>query len=390
MYKIYVNTSDRHKQFAHLLKDGKVIGEIENGVDPVVMVRELLQRAKLTPADISEFEANPGPGSFTGLKIGVTAINVLNWALGRKKASELQMPEYGSEPNIHKTKWIESSPTERVREYFNTFESRWGYSLLLRGIKHFVGYYPEGKMNISIVKAQHLMEDKIAEKTGLPARSLWLDAGCGEGKVAIYLAQEYGYRIEGVDLMQPSIQRADREIKKLGLSERVKVRIGDYTSLDFVDKTFDGVYTMETLVHVANYKDALKEFYRVLKPGGKLILFEYSVKNWEKLSLEQQKVGNLIVEASGMHGLLHFQEGSLEKFVEEAGFKHISTEDATQKMFPMLRIFHIIAWFPYQIIKLLGLQRQFVNVTASVEFYKLRSSGDFGSYTIITAVKPTN
>ena len=106
MYKVYLDTSDRYKKSARLLKDGEVIDEVAGEADPVVMIRELLQRAKLAPADILEFEANPGPGSFTGLKIGVTVVSVLNWALGRKTIKQLQMPEYGAEPNIHPTKWL--------------------------------------------------------------------------------------------------------------------------------------------------------------------------------------------------------------------------------------------------------------------------------------------
>src|SRR3989344_3159902 len=106
MYKVYLDPSDRYKKAARLVKGGGVIDEVAGEADPVVMIRELLQRAKLTPADISEFEANPGPGSFTGLKIWVTVVNVLNWALGKKKIGDLQVPEYGAEPNIHKTKWL--------------------------------------------------------------------------------------------------------------------------------------------------------------------------------------------------------------------------------------------------------------------------------------------
>jgi len=107
MWKIYIDTSDRYKKSVQLLKDDKIMDEIVGDKDPIVMINELLQRNDLTPQDISEFEANPGPGSFTGLKIGVTIANVLNWALGRKKSVELETPEYGAEPNIHPTKWLE-------------------------------------------------------------------------------------------------------------------------------------------------------------------------------------------------------------------------------------------------------------------------------------------
>jgi tRNA A37 threonylcarbamoyladenosine modification protein TsaB len=107
MYKIYLDTTDRHKKSATLVKDGKIISEVSGDKDPVVMTRELLTKAKLKPSDIYEYEANPGPGSFTGIKIGITIANVLNWALGRKSVKQLQTPEYGSEPNIHQTKWLQ-------------------------------------------------------------------------------------------------------------------------------------------------------------------------------------------------------------------------------------------------------------------------------------------
>ena len=70
-------------------------------------------------------------------------------------------------------------------KYFSAKESRWGYSLLLRGTKHF-GYYPVGKEHIPMSKAQRLMEDKLGKKLDLPHNSMLLDAGSGEGNVEIY------------------------------------------------------------------------------------------------------------------------------------------------------------------------------------------------------------
>ena len=279
-----------------------------------------------------------------------------------------------------------TQPTKKVIDYFSTKESKWGYTLFLKGTKHF-GYYPEGKENISISEAQHLMEAKLAEKLSLPAESLVLDAGCGEGKVAIYLAQKYGYNIKGVDLLDFSLQKANEEITSLGLSNKIEVKQGDYSKLEFADNIFDGAYTMETLVHVANYTDALKGFYRVLKPGGKLVLFEYSLRNWDKLTLKQQEMGKLIIEESGMHALPHFQDGTFKTLLKETGFTNIFIEDATQRIMPMLKIFYKNAVVPYQIIKLLGLQKKFVNTTSAVEGYKMIQTGNYGSYNIISAIK---
>ena len=274
----------------------------------------------------------------------------------------------------------------KVIKYFNTKESRFGYSLLLKGTKHF-GYYPRGKENISMAKAQRLMEDKLSEKLNLPSNSLILDAGCGEGNVAINLAEKYGLRIYGVDLLDFAVSKAISKSKELNLQNKVKFKIGDYTKLDFPDKTFDGIYTMETLVHVPDYKKALKEFYRVLKPNGKLVLFEYSMCHRENLSSENQGISDIIIEESAMHSLPFFIHDKFPQILKHAGFDDVIVDNITPCVMPMLRRFYLIARIPYIFIKVLGLQRKFVNATFSVEGYKNIKNNDYWRYNIISAIK---
>lgn len=100
MYKIYIDSADKKEKLVQLLKDDKVVSEKRGDIDIVGAIRDLLKENKLNVKDIDEFSSNLGPGSFTGLKMGVTVANVLNWALGRKKITELDLPNYGREPNI--------------------------------------------------------------------------------------------------------------------------------------------------------------------------------------------------------------------------------------------------------------------------------------------------
>lgn len=274
---------------------------------------------------------------------------------------------------------------KKVIKYFNTKESKWGYTLLLKGTKHF-GYYPKGKEEISMLRAQKLMEDKLAEKLDLPANSLVLDAGSGEGNVAINLAKKYDLRIYGVDLLDFAVKKAISKSKELNLQNKVKFKLGDYTKLDFPDKTFDGVYTMETLVHVPDYKKALLEFNRVLKPNGKLVLFEYSMASRKKFTPKELKITDMVNEESGMHSLPHFVHGKFPQILKAAGFKNVSVKDITSHIMPMLRKFYLIAYIPYIFIKFLGLQRKFINTTFSVEGYR-NSRSDFFRYNILSAVK---
>jgi tRNA A37 threonylcarbamoyladenosine modification protein TsaB len=101
-YKIYIDTTDRANRKISLLDNAdNVVEEIVGDVDVVSVLQKLLDAKSLDPSDIEIYDVNPGPGSFTGIKIGVTTVNVINWALGNKKMDELVKPVYGQEPNIN-------------------------------------------------------------------------------------------------------------------------------------------------------------------------------------------------------------------------------------------------------------------------------------------------
>lgn len=101
MYKILIDSTERYEKSVKLVKNsGEIVAEKKGDIDLVSVIAELLKTNGLNPKDIEMFEVNPGPGSFTGLKIGTTIANVLNWALGKKKSNELTYPNYGREPNI--------------------------------------------------------------------------------------------------------------------------------------------------------------------------------------------------------------------------------------------------------------------------------------------------
>ena len=106
--KIYIDSSQRDMKKVSLLEcvgdTEKKLDLVEGSIDVVGAIRDLLKRNKLELKDISEFEPMLGPGSFTGLKVGVTVSNMFNWLLGRKDLKNLDLPEYGGEPNISEPK----------------------------------------------------------------------------------------------------------------------------------------------------------------------------------------------------------------------------------------------------------------------------------------------
>ncbi|MCJ7740691.1 class I SAM-dependent methyltransferase [Candidatus Microgenomates bacterium] len=230
------------------------------------------------------------------------------------------------------------------------------------------------------------MIDKLAETIKLPKHSYLLDAGCGEGYTAIYLAQHYHYHVAGVDLLDFNITSAKKKSQKEGVKEKVNFHIMNYEHLTYSDSTFDGVYTLETLVHAQNYIKALREFHRILKPHGKIVLFEYTMAPQKLLTKQQKEMATLVNKVSGMHSFSHFIHGSFPNIMKEAGFTTVSVTDITQEVLPGLKFFYYLAFLVYPIIKLLKLQKIFINATCAVEAYK-NVKDDIFRYVIVEAVK---
>ncbi len=85
--KLFLDTSVGKRARADLIKNDKVIDSATTD-SPLKSINELLKKHKLKLEDLEDVDYNPGPGSFTGLRVGAAVVNALNWALGRKKRPE--------------------------------------------------------------------------------------------------------------------------------------------------------------------------------------------------------------------------------------------------------------------------------------------------------------
>lgn len=101
-----------------------------------------------------------------------------------------------------------------------------------------------------------------------------LDIGSGIGGPARYLAKRFGCHISGVDLTAEFCDVATALTKLLRMEGQVDFRQGDALKMSFADATFDGAYSMNVSMNIADKAGLYREIHRVLKPGGWLMLSE--------------------------------------------------------------------------------------------------------------------
>ncbi len=287
--------------------------------------------------------------------------------------------------------FIEFNPS--LQQYYASLESRIGYWCFLGGTRHFGYYKPGKKWPFPINGALRRMEDRLFDSLDLQPGAEVLDAGCGVGHVAMHLARK-GLRVQGIDVVSNHLKWAQQEIRANGLEKEVTVRLMDYHHLDDLhSESFNGVYTLETFVHATDPEKALGEFFRVLKPGGSIALYEYDHPDLDAISKDIPKDLMASMEQinsrASMPANVSFSQGALQSMLERQGFENVVREDLTENMRPMIRLFFLVAYIPYLIICLLGIQAWFVNTQAGVEGYRVLRKG-FWRYVAVTAKKPSN
>ncbi|MGW2185211.1 class I SAM-dependent methyltransferase [Streptomyces sp. NPDC001719] len=272
-----------------------------------------------------------------------------------------------------------------VLPYYRAFESRFGYAALLGRTRHF-GWYEPGHSPWGFAAAMRRMELVVTRKLALPPASSVLDAGCGVGDTARTIARTGGVHVTGIDGIEPDVAIARRRSARAGEpGRRTRFLLADYHALPFADASFEGVYTMESFVHSPDPRQGLAEFFRVLRPGGRLVMFEYSSTPQAHLLPKARSALLRVCELSGMPGMLTLTHGHLERLLHQAGFVVESSYDATEKILPMLRCFSTLGRLPYALARGMGRGDRLVNAMSGVEMYRHQETW---RYNICSATRP--
>ena len=103
-----------------------------------------------------------------------------------------------------------------------------------------------------------------------------LDVATGTGDQAFTALKAADIQVVGLDFSAKMLEIAQSKIQKRHLTDRFEVIQGDAEKLPFADQSFDALSISYGIRNVGTISTALSEFYRVLKPGGRLAILEFS------------------------------------------------------------------------------------------------------------------
>jgi len=119
-----------------------------------------------------------------------------------------------------------------------------------------------------------LATNELIKLSGFTADMHILDIGCGVGGSTRRLSHKTGCCVTGIDLSDEYIDAAERLTQLLNMQERVKFHAASALELPFAGNTFDGAWAIQVNMNIEDKLSWLQEVYRVLKPGGRAVLYE--------------------------------------------------------------------------------------------------------------------
>jgi arsenite methyltransferase len=183
--------------------------------------------------------------------------------------------------------------------------------------------------------------DRILDNAALAVGETLLDDGCVNGLVAFGALERGAGRVLFADISEPLLEECRTIAGELGLIDRSEFLVAPADDLTAVpDASVDVVTTRSVLIYVRDKRRAFADFFRVLRPGGRLSIFEpinrfgMDERRREFFGLDEPEIGPIAAKLEAVYGeaqpeddpMLDFDERDLMYDAEAAGFFPVRAE----------------------------------------------------------------
>jgi len=191
------------------------------------------------------------------------------------------------------------------------------------------GYYEDG------IHGRHAARENsnrvLMRELALGKKDFVVDAGCGIGGTSLWLAENSSARVLGINIQPMHLEIARRLAEQNRAGDRVTFHQGDYCDMPIADGAADAVFSLEGVAHARDKARFIAEAARVLKPGGRLVIFDYFGRA-EPLCSRDQKDLARFMSGWALPDLPHWS--LFEEAARRAGFGECRFRDATTHVLP--------------------------------------------------------
>jgi ubiquinone/menaquinone biosynthesis C-methylase UbiE len=225
-----------------------------------------------------------------------------------------------------------SSQKQLVKDHFTRVAGSW--SARYASDRSFQNYN-------FIVRREHVLE--LFDKE----QGRYLDAGCGSGDFIAALV-ERGGEVFAIDVAAQMIQQSQAKFFSHQDAARIHFSVADVTNLSFSESYFDAVVAVGLIEYLSDDEAALKELYRVLKPGGILIITVPNLASpfmaFEVLTSEVRQLRRRVLATVRGHRVSpkfvhrHFLPWRLDRKLARVGFRKLDYVFCTYGLFSAPRL----------------------------------------------------
>ena len=171
----------------------------------------------------------------------------------------------------------------------------------------------------------------LTEGCDLRPGQLVLDAGCGVGGLAFFLARTFGVNVVGITVCQRHVDMATQFAGERGLSHQVRFRNLDFMNLDFEDESFDFAFNQESLCYATSNEDYLTGIHRILRPGGRWQAVD-GFLNDRPLTQEEEETHSTVQRGWKIAPLTPVRV--IQSTLSKIGFVDVCSKDLSEMAYP--------------------------------------------------------
>jgi demethylmenaquinone methyltransferase / 2-methoxy-6-polyprenyl-1,4-benzoquinol methylase len=131
-------------------------------------------------------------------------------------------------------------------------------------------------LSLNIDKSWRRKAVSLLRSSSNQQQPLWLDLCCGTGDLSLEMIRQGSYRIVASDFSHPMLRLNLDKLRHRGAAPKISVVEADALALPFPANTFDAIAIAFGLRNLESPQSGLAEMNRVLKPGGRVVVLEFS------------------------------------------------------------------------------------------------------------------